>query len=414
MAQVTPGLDPVQHSRSMAIDPDVTERDLGYHLVALDAEQIAEVAEVWRKRVQNKLAEIAAIASASEAAGEGKSEALSEALYRANQENIRNFSHYLRVLISLQSKGAEEDLLSSHWNYVHGFIADLIVSFRLSTLSRISWEWFTSGRGGLRALVVFVQFVLILFVTVFAARFLSRITASWLAQRKVSDQLALQLLPNAVFLIGLTCGAILALLVLGIDVTVTLAIVGGFGFLIAFVFQSILPNLSSGIVLQAVNPYQRGDLVSIDTVFGEVEEFNAVSTTVRTFDNRQVIIPNSKVWQNAIENHSKFPVRRIDLVFGIRYEDDIELAKETLLEVVNANELCLPKPAPRVFVGALETSSVNIYCRPWVRNEDYWEVLWELTESSKLQLEQAGICIAFPQQEVHIRTPASFCEKENG
>jgi small conductance mechanosensitive channel len=127
-----------------------------------------------------------------------------------------------------------------------------------------------------------------------------------------------------------------------------------------------------------------------------------VSTTIRTFDNQIIVIPNSKIWGDVITNVSAADTRRVDLVFGIGYSDSAEEAKRVLAIAVSEHPLCLKEPAPEIFVGELGDSSVNLFCRPWVKTPDYWTVYWDLTGNVKERFDAAGITIPFPQRDVHL------------
>jgi len=127
-----------------------------------------------------------------------------------------------------------------------------------------------------------------------------------------------------------------------------------------------------------------------------------VSTRIRTFDNQIIVVPNSKIWGDVITNVSASPERRVDLVFGIGYSDNAQHAIEVLTELVAAHPMCLKDPAPEIFVGELGDSSVNVFCRPWSKSDDYWSVYWDLTGQAKERFDQEGISIPFPQRDVHL------------
>jgi small conductance mechanosensitive channel len=145
-----------------------------------------------------------------------------------------------------------------------------------------------------------------------------------------------------------------------------------------------------------------GDLVDTNGILGEVEAVSIVSTTVRTLDNQVVILPNSQVWGSIITNVTVSPVRRVDMVFGIGYGDDIETASQVLERLVSAHPKILEDPEPNIKVHELADSSVNFICRPWVKTEDYWDVYWDLTRQAKEEFDKAGVSIPFPQRDVHL------------
>ena len=131
---------------------------------------------------------------------------------------------------------------------------------------------------------------------------------------------------------------------------------------------------------------------------------NLVSTTIVTFDNQTLVVPNSRIWGDVIKNVTAQKVRRVDLVFGIGYDDDIEHAERVLHEIVLANEKVLKKPEPNIRLHTLADSSVNFVVRPWTKTDDYWDVYWEITREVKVRFDREGISIPFPQRDVHLYT----------
>jgi small conductance mechanosensitive channel len=129
-----------------------------------------------------------------------------------------------------------------------------------------------------------------------------------------------------------------------------------------------------------------------------------VNTTMLTFDNQTIIVPNNMIWSGVIKNVSAQKIRRVDLVFGVSYGDDIEKTEKILAEVVQAHEKVLDDPEPVIKLSELADSSVNFVVRPWVRSEDYWDVYWDLTRTVKMRFDADGISIPFPQRDVHTYT----------
>ena len=138
---------------------------------------------------------------------------------------------------------------------------------------------------------------------------------------------------------------------------------------------------------------------------------NLVSTTIRTADNKKMVVPNNKVWQNVITNATGVRTRRVDLIFGIGYDDNIEEAQKIMEEVVASHPMVLRDPEPTVKLHALADSSVNFICRPWVASQNYWDVYWDITREVKLKFDEAGINIPYPQQDVHLYVEQGQSEK---
>lgn len=195
---------------------------------------------------------------------------------------------------------------------------------------------------------------------------------------------------------------IAALSQLGIDTTSMVALVGAAGLAIGLSLQSSLGNLAAGVLLITFRPFTKGNYVECGGTAGVVESINIFNTTLTTPDNKEVIVPNSAVLGNNITNYSRFPTRRVDMVFGVAYGDDLRKAKALFEQILAEDERVLREPAPTIVVGALADSSVNFLVRPWVNSGDYWPVLWDTTEKVKLRFDEAGLSIPFPQMDVHM------------
>ena len=207
---------------------------------------------------------------------------------------------------------------------------------------------------------------------------------------------------NVVMLIGL----LIALGQMGISVGPLLAGLGVAGFVIGFALQDTLGNFASGMMILLYRPFDVGDVVEIGGVFGTVKAMNMVNTTMLTIDNQTLILPNTKIWQEVIKNVTAQSKRRVDLVFGISYSDDISKAEKILSGILEEHDLILDNPEPIVRLHELADSSVNFIVRPWVNTDDYWDVYWDVTREVKLRFDREGVSIPFPQQDVHIHSEA--------
>ena len=196
-----------------------------------------------------------------------------------------------------------------------------------------------------------------------------------------------------------------ALSQLGVDTTSLVALLGAAGLAIGLSLQSSLSNFASGVMLIIFRPITKGDFVEIAGTSGSVDSISIFTTTLTTGDNREVIVPNGAILSNNIVNYSARDTRRVDMVFGIGYDDDIKKAKKLLEQIVAADDRILTDPEPLVALGELGDSSVNFLVRPWVKSGDYWGVLWGTTETVKLKFDEAGISIPFPQMDIHIDKP---------
>jgi len=207
--------------------------------------------------------------------------------------------------------------------------------------------------------------------------------------------------------IGLLAFVIVATLgKVGIPTGSFVAIVGAAGLAVGFALQGSLGNFAAGVMIIFFRPFQAGNFIEGGGVAGVVEEITVFSTFLKTPDNKRIIVPNASLTGGNIINYSANPTRRVDLVFGIGYGDDIAQAKEILTRIVTSNEKVLKDPAPQIVVGALADSSVNFHVRPWVKNADYWTVYFEITEAVKLAFDKEGVSIPFPQRDVHLHQVA--------
>jgi small conductance mechanosensitive channel len=194
---------------------------------------------------------------------------------------------------------------------------------------------------------------------------------------------------------------------LGVNTTSFAALIGAAGLAIGFALQGSLGNFAAGVMLIIFRPFKAGDFVEAAGVAGIVEDVQVFATKIRTADNKEITVPNGAITSGSIVNYSSKPTRRVDMVFGIGYGDDIKRAKQILNDIVSADDRVLADPAPTIAVSELADSSVNFVVRPWVDSGDYWPVLFDITENVKLEFDKQGISIPFPQTDVHVHQSAA-------
>jgi len=204
---------------------------------------------------------------------------------------------------------------------------------------------------------------------------------------------------NAVLLLFVI---IAALNQLGVDTSSLVALIAAAGLAIGLALQGSMQNFAAGVMILIFKPFKGGDFIEAGGVTGVVEKIQIFSTLMRTGDNKEVIVPNGAIYSGAITNFSARDTRRVDMVFGIGYDDDIRLAKSILEKLVSEDARILPEPQPVVALSELADSSVNFVVRPWVNSGDYWVVLWDMNEKVKLAFDEAGISIPYPQMDVHL------------
>ena len=237
---------------------------------------------------------------------------------------------------------------------------------------------------------------------------IGRMAAKWIVKLLRKMMVRSDLDPILVNFAGSIANAVLLLLVfiaalnqLGVDTTSLIALLGAAGLAIGLALQGSLQNFAAGVMMTVFRPFKLGDFIDAGGVTGVVEHIAIFSTTLKTGDNREIIIPNGQIYAGAITNFSARDTRRIDMVFGIGYDDDMLTAKQIMEEILQKHELILADPEPVVAVAELADSSVNFNVRPWVKSDDYWGVRSDLIEKIKLAFDKNGISIPYPQMDIH-------------
>jgi small conductance mechanosensitive channel len=303
------------------------------------------------------------------------------------------------VLAGLAAKGGETAEYDAYIKAVSGIKVD--VTDAGATWTTIT-GWLMSAEGGFRWAVNVVQFVVIVIVFYLLSIVAGKATQKALSKSKTFSSLLREFLVMSSRRLVLFIGFFVGLSALEVNIGPVLAIIGAAGFVIAFALQNSLSNFASGILMLIYRPFDVSDTISVAGVLGKVESMNLLSTQLRTPDNQLVIVPNNSVWGDVITNVTGITQRRVDLVFGIGYGDDIDKAQEILEGIVNGHELVLKEPEAVVKLHELADSSVNFICRPWAKPEDYWNVYWDITREVKRRFDAEGVSIPFPQRDVHL------------
>ncbi len=216
------------------------------------------------------------------------------------------------------------------------------------------------------------------------------------------DEMLIQFLGNIAYTVLLLAVVMATLDHLGIQTTSLLAVFGAAGLAIGLALKDSLGNFSSGVMIILFRPFKVGDFIEAGGVTGVVEQVRMFATIMCSGDNRELIVPNSQIYGGTIVNYSAKETRRIDLVFGIGYGDDIAKAKQIIDNIMQQDARILADPAPSIALGELADSSVNFNVRPWVKSGDYWPVRADLLEKVKLAFDANGISIPYPQQELYM------------
>jgi small conductance mechanosensitive channel len=250
---------------------------------------------------------------------------------------------------------------------------------------------------GLRLIAAVVVFIIGKWLAGLIARLLEKVM-----HRSNVDPTLAGFLRKLIYFLLLAFVIIAAIDKLGVQTTSLVAVIGAAGLAIGFALQGSLSNFAAGVMLIIFKPFRAGDFVEVAGTLGSVVQVGIFNTILNHPDNRRIIVPNSKVTSDKITNFTAIDKRRVDLVFGISYDDNIGKAKEVLEGLVKSDGRILKDPATTIGVSELGDSSVNLVCRPWVKPDDYWDVYFDLTEKAKVGLEEAGLSIPFPQRDVHL------------
>ena len=303
------------------------------------------------------------------------------------------------VIDELEEKGGDVEEYRQYVSAVSGIKVDVSDAEAVWTTV---YGWLTSAEGGLRWLKNILIFLATVLFFIFVSNLVGKALEKVFARSRQTSRLLKEFLIITIQRLVIAVGVLIGLAALEVNIGPLLAVIGAAGFVIAFALQNSLGNFASGILILVFKPFDVGDVVEVSGVLGKVQSMNLLSVLIHTPDNKSVIVPNNQIWGDAITNVTGTRTRRVDLVFGIAYDDDIEQAQRVLEQVVSEHERILKDPEPVIRLHELADSSVNFVCRPWVKTEDYWDVYWDLTRSVKERFDKEGISIPFPQRDVHL------------
>jgi small conductance mechanosensitive channel len=386
------------------LSPGIPKEVLAYRLVPLTRDELEPLARAW----------LGIVRDATEAIAERQIELIrdpdlaTDAAYREIAGSVADraalFERMSMIVDALARKGGDEALVAELRAYRDTVLFDETSLASPRAIAIAAFGWLTRVDGGLGILFDIGIVALSILVLLSAAGFARGLTRRWIARVPTLSKLLQAFLVTFIYWLVLVVGLLVVLAALGVNVTPVFAMIGGASFILAFAFQDTLGNLASGLMIMINRPFDEGDYVLVGGVGGTVDNVSIVATTVTTPDNQVIVIPNKNVWGNVITNVTASDTRRVDLVFGISYDDSIPDALRVMEETVRAHPLVLDDPEPTIRVHELGGSSVNFVCRPWTRTSDYWTVYWDLQHRMKDALTEAGMTIPFPQQDVHVRT----------
>ena len=364
--------------------------------------QLRAEAEEWLVLVQLAMRSVTRLKVQAISAKGAELSEIQKQIIAASKERNLLMDKFRMILDSMELKGAEPAELARYRKFMSGAMALELQATDLKTTISQALDWTVSKRGGIGLMIKVGVFLGSLALLYFGARVIRTVAQRGLRKVGSVSTLFQEFLLKFIFWLSFLIGLLLILAFLGINVTPLFAILGGASFILAFAMQETLGNLFAGVMIMVNKPFDVGDLIDSNGILGEVQAVSIVSTTIRTLDNRIVIMPNASVWGGIITNVTFSPIRRVDMVFGISYGDDMELASQVLKDVVDSHPKVLEEPEATIRVHELGDSSVNLICRPWTRTEDYWDVYWDLTRQVKEAFDKAGVTIPFPQRDVHM------------
>ena len=338
---------------------------------------------------------------------EDKAEAL-DRITQLNSIRTERIDRLNKVLDQINAKigknadGTEQDEVLSYRRYINAVSGIKVdVTDTQAAFSTIL-GWLSSEEGGIRWAKNISVFLLTIIVFWILARFVGKGVRKAVSVVEGMSVLLSTFIVTMARRVVMAIGIIIGLAALEVNIGPLLAIIGAAGFVVAFALQDTLSNFASGIMIMFYRPFDVDDVIDVSGITGKVKSMNLVTTAIMTFDNKLMIVPNNSIWGNIITNATGSEKRRVDLVFGIGYGDDIAHAERVLKEIVDAHPLVLKDPEPVIQLHELADSSCNFVCRPWAKTEDFWSVYWDITRSVKERFDAEGISIPFPQRDVHI------------
>lgn len=384
-------------------NPKVTVEELKYRLRPLTQDELIVEADAWLEVLKAHLLQISELQIQAMQASADEKAALLKQINKLQEERTVLIDRVKTVINEFQTKGGDVESYEKYVRAVSGI--DVDVTDVGGTWSVIS-GWLLSPEGGLRWAKNLILCVLALVVFMLIANVVRKAVQHALERVTGMTDLLKSFIVNVAHKTTFFIGVIIALSMLEVNIGPFLAAIGAAGFIIGFALQGTLSNFAAGILILLYRPYDVGDVVNVAGITGSVNDMSLVSTTLRLPDNQTVVIPNNQIWGGVITNVTGSATRRINMVFGIGYNDEIEKAQQVLEDILAQHPLILKDPEPVVRVHELADSSVNFVVRPWVKTGDYFTVYWDVTRTVKERFDAEQISIPYPQQDIHVHQGA--------
>ena len=380
-------------------NPDISKEELAFLVAPLTKDDLTVEADGWLQILKEHVTGVSEVQiQALSAEGDQKTKLL-ESVNKLKEQQTALTDRLKVVVDELGSKGGKVEDYQAYITAISGVEVDVSDAGATWTVVK---GWLLSAEGGIRWAKNILLFLVIIFIAWFLSKFISKAVQKAISNLNSASELLKDFIVNitrkAIFLVGF----VIALSMLEVNIGPLLAAIGAVGFIMGFALQGTLSNFASGIMILIYRPYDVGDFVDVAGTFGTVDAMTIVSTTLRKPDNQKVVVPNNMIWGDIITNITGTSKRRVDLVFGIGYSDDIAKAQKILEDILASHERILKDPEPVVKVHELADSSVNFVVRPWVETDNYWNVYWDITRTVKERFDAEGVNIPFPQRDVHI------------
>ena len=385
-------------------NPNISIDELEYRLKPLTKDDLSVEADSWLQVLKKHSEKLSDMQIAALKAENDEKTKLLESMTQLEQRQTALADRLKAVIEEFKRKGGKIDDYEAYIAAISG------IDLKLGAL-RANWAlvsgWLTSAEGGLRWLKKISFFIIIILVSWILAALIGKAVKKAVVRIEGASALLKDFIVNIIRKLIFIVGLVVALSMLGINIGPLLAAIGAAGFIVGFALQGTLSNFAAGIMILIYRPYDVGDLVEIGGTFGAVDAMTIVSTTLMTLDNQKVVVPNNMIWGDKITNATGSDKRRVDMVFGIGYSDDIAKAQKILEEILAKHAAVLKDPEPIVKVHELSDSSVNFVVRPWVKTENYWDVHWDVTRTVKERFDAEGVSIPFPQRDIHMHQAAT-------
>jgi len=384
-------------------NPNISKEELEYRINPLTKDDLSVEANGWLQILKKQVGEVSEVQiQVLTAEGEEKTKLL-ETLTKLKEQQIALADRLKVVVEELRSKGGKIENYEAYITAISGVEVDVSDA---SAAWTVVTGWLASAEGGIRWAKNIVFFLVVILISWILSKAVGKAVKKAVANLKSASELLKDFIANVSRKTILLVGFVIALSMLEVNIGPLLAAIGAAGFILGFALQGTLSNFAAGIMILIYRPYDVGDLIDVGGTFGKVDAMTIVSTTLRKPDNQKVVIPNNMIWGDIITNITGTSKRRVDLVFGIGYSDDIAKAQKILEDILARHESVLKDPEPVVKVHELGDSSVNFVVRPWVETDNYWDVYWDITRAVKERFDAEGVSIPFPQRDVHLHQVA--------